>query len=110
MQQAFDDYLHARKSLKQTIIDDYKRVLKQVMPDWLNKPIANINRNMVAKRHAKFGDSNSKAEQLDSPFVFPGDGKTGYNVEPRKVMKKIIDQSGVTFTLHDFAPNIYYYC
>ncbi len=44
---------------------------------------------------------NRKAELLDSPFVFPGDGKTGYNVEPRKVMKKIIDQSGVTFTLHD---------
>ena len=37
----------------------------------------------------------------ESNFVFPGDGKTGYNVEPRKVMKKIIDQSGVTFTLHD---------
>lgn len=26
---------------------------------------------------------------------------TGYNVEPRKVMKKIIDQSGAIFTLHD---------
>lgn len=37
----------------------------------------------------------------ESKFVFPGDGKTGYNVEPRKVMKKIIDQSGVIFTLHD---------
>lgn len=37
----------------------------------------------------------------DSRFVFPGDGKTGYNVEPRKVMKKIIAQSSVSFTLHD---------
>ncbi len=45
---------------------------------------------------------NRKAEsEPDSIFVFPGDGKTGYNVEPRKVMKKIIDQSSVTFTLHD---------
>lgn len=44
---------------------------------------------------------NRRAEQLDSLYVFPGDGKTGYNVEPRKVMKKLIDQSGVTFTLHD---------
>lgn len=45
---------------------------------------------------------NRKAESdPEDKFVFPGDGKTGYNVEPRKVMQKIIDQSGVTFTLHD---------
>lgn len=44
---------------------------------------------------------NRKAEQIDSPYVFPGNGKMGYNVEPRKVMKKIIAQSGVNFTLHD---------
>ncbi|MBA3661558.1 MAG: integrase arm-type DNA-binding domain-containing protein [Gammaproteobacteria bacterium] len=37
----------------------------------------------------------------DTNYVFPGNGKTGYNVEPRKVMNKIIKQSGVTFTLHD---------
>jgi len=34
-------------------------------------------------------------------FVFPGEGKTGYIVEPRKVMQKVIDLSGVSFTLHD---------
>jgi len=33
--------------------------------------------------------------------VFPGSGKKCYNVEPRKVMKKIIAQCGVTFNLHD---------
>lgn len=46
--------------------------------------------------------TNRKAESdPDVLFVFPGSGKTGYNVEPRKVMKKIIEASGVTFTLHD---------
>lgn len=61
LQQAFDDYLHARKSLKQTTIVDYKRVLQQVIPDWLGKPIVSISRDMIAKRHAKYGESNSKA-------------------------------------------------
>lgn len=42
-----------------------------------------------------------KADSSSSQFVFPGDGKTGYNVEPRKVMNKIIEQSGIAFTLHD---------
>ncbi len=44
---------------------------------------------------------NRKADQRDSPYVFPGNGKTGYNIEPRKVMKKIIAKSGVSFTLRD---------
>ena len=49
-----------------------------------------------------FVQSPNKADSLaTSPYVFPGGGKTGYNVEPRKVMKKIVALSGVTFTLHD---------
>jgi integrase len=45
---------------------------------------------------------NRKAESISvSTFVFPGKGRAGYNVEPRKVMNKIIAQSGVNFTLHD---------
>lgn len=43
----------------------------------------------------------ARREKTTTEYLFPGEGKTGYNVEPRKVMKKIIDQSGVTFTLHD---------
>lgn len=44
-----------------------------------------------------------KSRQINSAtkFVFPGEGKTGYIVEPRKVMQKVINQSGVSFTLHD---------
>ncbi|MFZ2315830.1 MAG: tyrosine-type recombinase/integrase [Gammaproteobacteria bacterium] len=98
LQQAFDDYLHARKSLKQTTIDDYKRVLKQVMPDWLNKPIANISRDMIANRHAKFGDSNSKARAnlcmrlLRAIFNYAiyqyqtEDGKNVININPVKFL------------------------
>jgi len=43
----------------------------------------------------------SRQQQSATNFVFPGDGKTGYIVEPRKAMEKVIKQSGVTFTLHD---------
>jgi integrase len=61
LQQAFTDYLYARKSLKATTILDYKRVLKQVMPDWLRKPLANLNKDLIARRHARHGENNSKA-------------------------------------------------
>jgi integrase len=36
-----------------------------------------------------------------SPFVFPGDGKTGHLVEPKNSVKKIAEDSGVPFMLHD---------
>ncbi|WP_316409777.1 tyrosine-type recombinase/integrase [Legionella israelensis] len=36
-------------------------MLKQVMSDWLNKPIINITREMIAKRHANHGKMHSKA-------------------------------------------------
>ena len=58
---AFEDYLKARKSLKPTTVIDYRCVLNQVLSDWMNKPITNITRDMIAKRHAKHGESNSKA-------------------------------------------------
>ena len=40
-------------------------------------------------------------EKADSPFVFPGDGVKGYLNEPRKQMNKVIEESGIAFTLHD---------
>lgn len=37
----------------------------------------------------------------DSDYVFAGSGKAGYLIEPRHQVKKVIDASGVSFTLHD---------
>jgi integrase len=241
LQETFDAYLIARKALKPLTILDYTRLMKQVFSDWQNKPLLDITKDMVAKRHMEYGarsparansamrflralfnfaageyeDANGRSlilenpvrrlshtrawyrvdrkqtvikthelpawykavmevkderstgkssilrdyfllllftglrrqeaieltwdrvdfkaktltindtknrqshvlplsdfllqlfenrkanSDLDTPFVFPGNGKMGYNIEPRKVMNKIIDQSGVTFTLHD---------
>lgn len=36
-----------------------------------------------------------------SRYVFPGEGKTGYLIEPRKQIAHVIARSGVTFTPHD---------
>lgn len=37
----------------------------------------------------------------DSNYVFPGTGKNGYIIEPRKQLAKVIAVSGITFTIHD---------
>jgi integrase len=61
LRKAFDDYKVARKALKATTITDYERVLKQVVPDWLDKSLTNITKDMIIKRHAAHGESNSQA-------------------------------------------------
>jgi hypothetical protein len=61
LHQVFNDYLKARKDLKPLTIKDYQGILKQVMPDWLDKPLINITREMIAKRHAQYGQTSSKA-------------------------------------------------
>lgn len=61
LQQVLNDYLKARKDLKSRTLSDYQCVLHEVAPDWLDKPLISITREMIAKRHAKHGQTNSKA-------------------------------------------------
>lgn len=61
LQQVLNDYLKARKDLKPRTLNDYQCVLHEVVPDWLDKPLVNITREMIAKRHSKHGQGNSKA-------------------------------------------------
>lgn len=37
----------------------------------------------------------------DSEFVFPGSGKSGHLVEPKRQVAKVVEESGVQFCLHD---------
>ncbi|AEI78039.1 phage-like integrase [Cupriavidus necator N-1] len=39
--------------------------------------------------------------QRSNDYVFPGRGKTGHLVEPKKAIAKVADDSGIPFTLHD---------
>lgn len=39
--------------------------------------------------------------QRTSEFVFPADSKTGYINDPKKAVLKVVELSGVPFTLHD---------
>jgi len=57
----------------------------------LTLPIADFLYNIFLER--------LKTKQND--FVFPGSGKTGYLIEPKRQIKKVCDVSGVSFTLHD---------
>lgn len=61
LKQVLNDYFKARKDLKPRTLNDYDCVLHEVVPDWLDKPITKITREMIAKRHTQHGTTNSKA-------------------------------------------------
>ena len=42
-----------------------------------------------------------RKQASDSDYVFPGPGKGGYIIEPRKQMAKVIETTGIQFTVHD---------
>ncbi|MCE7914879.1 MAG: DUF4102 domain-containing protein [Nitrosomonas sp. PRO4] len=43
---------------------------------------------------------NRKADS-ESEYVFAGEGKAGYLIEPRRQVQRVVQMSGVSFTLHD---------
>jgi integrase len=46
--------------------------------------------------------NRSKNKIPDNPYVFPGNGeKTKHLIEPKKQLQKVIQVSGIHFTLHD---------
>lgn len=54
-------------------------------------PLSNYLSELLIKRN----------QNIHTEYVFPGTGKDGYIVEPRKQMAKVIETTGIPFTVHD---------
>ncbi len=120
LEQALTDFLEARKSLKPITIKDYKRTINAYLPDWKKKPLLEITKDMVAKRHTQLGErskaqanltmrylraifnfaagqyENSKGEPLipDNPVKRLSQTRAWYRIERRQTLIKS----------HDLAP------
>lgn len=60
LQAVFDDYLKARKTLRPKTIYGYKSIMKSHFSDWLKRPVYEISRKMVEKRHIKLKEKPGK--------------------------------------------------
>ena len=69
LEQALSDYLEARKTLKPTTIYDYKRVINAYLPDWKRKPLSEITKDMVAKRHTELGARSPAQANLSMRYL-----------------------------------------
>jgi integrase len=57
---AFDTYIE-RRTLKPQTVFDIHRCMKEVYPDWLDKPMLRVTPDMVVKRHREYGEAHSEA-------------------------------------------------
>lgn len=53
--EAFNDYLDARKTLKPSTIGNYTKLMNGCFKDWHSRPLVEISKDDVAKRHTEIG-------------------------------------------------------
>lgn len=61
LEQVFNDYKQARKSLKHNTLYNYERVLNIGFTGWKSKPFLSITKDKVAKHHEKLGKEHGEA-------------------------------------------------
>lgn len=66
---AFEDYLRARKSLKPNTLYDYKKCMRLYFPDWQQKPLLEITKDMVERRHQRLGARSQAQANLAMRFL-----------------------------------------
>jgi len=69
LQHVFQDFLIARKALKPRTIYDYKRIMGTYLATWNNKAIADITKDMIAKRHTELGETSQAQANLTMRFL-----------------------------------------
>jgi integrase len=69
LREVFEDYKKARKSLKPRTLSDYERIMHEAFSDWQNMPLLGISKDMVAKRHSKFGERSKARANLAMRFL-----------------------------------------
>lgn len=69
LEQALTDYLSARKTLKPRTVADYQSSINCYMADWKNKPLSEITKDMVAKRHTKIGERSKAQANLTMRYL-----------------------------------------
>jgi len=64
LKEVFEKYLEVRKGLKPLTVADYKRVMQESFSDWQNKPLLDITKDMVSRRHSKVGERSHARANL----------------------------------------------
>lgn len=69
LQQVFDAYLKARNSLKPRTVYDYSRFMKTYFEEWQNKPLADITKDLIERKHRQIGERSEAQANLAMRFM-----------------------------------------
>lgn len=61
LEQCFEDFKQARKALKERTLYDYGRCLNVAFEKWKGKPLVEITKDMVQRKHADLGETRGQA-------------------------------------------------
>lgn len=67
--QVFEQYLKARSDLKERTIYDYKRFMKTYFKEWENKPLIDISKDLIEKKHRSIGERSPAQANLAMRFM-----------------------------------------
>lgn len=69
LSEVYQAYLVARSSLKPRTIYDYDRFMKTHYLDWNNKPITEISKDMIERKHREIGERSEAQANLSMRFM-----------------------------------------
>jgi integrase len=86
-------YLH-------TLLTDRKEGLKTELTE-AKAALAKIGTMSLRDQQTAHNRVALAESRLASPFVFPGEGHTGFIVEPKRAIDSVIEATGINFSCHD---------
>lgn len=69
LQQAFKEFLAARKNLKPRTVADYRLAMSKAFPDWGNRALVDITKDMIERRHRELGKRSPARANLYMRFL-----------------------------------------
>lgn len=68
--EVLESYFIARTSLKPSTVENYNRLFRLYLSDWMKTPIAEITKDMVARRHLKIAQDSGEAAANNTMRTF----------------------------------------
>jgi len=87
LQEALNDYLNKGK-LKPRTVSTYKDLCRLYLADWLDKPAAEITREMVKTRHTEIASGKRQRKKLQNEITKAGGKATLKKVTPADPIRK----------------------
>jgi len=84
----------------QALLTDRKEGLKTELTE-AKAALAAAGKLPLKQQQAAFNRVALAESRLASQYVFPGEGKTGYIVEPKRAIDEVIAITGIKFSCHD---------